>query len=382
MLRKFCLCLLVATLASSAAAQETSALINKALDEQVKLDLNMVLPQAMKAIATQTGVRLEAHPAVWELLPWGRDTNLTVKIENQTLRQALELMTRKLGLTFELRDEHVLIQPVPALQRLARRSTIQELAALDLLAATPLGLKTDRPTLGQVIDAVDAKLVDHKSPVAVENRLMDKVRSDKVVYIPRNATLMGALESLVGQSSATWYPWGQSIVVLTKEDQVRRHLARTVPSLNYRQGQDINQVLLDLQNYAGVPFVFQPGAVQQIPLESRTVKASFENVPLQQVLEMVAASTGLGYVIKDGEVYLWNQATGSAAGGRDPIVGFIQLDNGFQVMLPQSQVPADIRQYLRHKTLKQLDNLRKLMQEEGFKPTTQPAPAPPDNQDL
>src|SRR4051794_39366800 len=83
--------LLIAVLfaSSATAAPDTSALINEALDQPVKLELNTVLPKAMATIGDKTGVRIEADPAVWDLLPWGEQTNLKAKIENQTLRAAL-----------------------------------------------------------------------------------------------------------------------------------------------------------------------------------------------------------------------------------------------------------------------------------------------------
>ena len=73
-------------------AQQTtsSALINQQLDQQVKLNLSGTLPQAMGQIAKLTGVPVEAQAAVWELLPWGKDTAVTATFENQTLRQALD----------------------------------------------------------------------------------------------------------------------------------------------------------------------------------------------------------------------------------------------------------------------------------------------------
>src|SRR3954471_6816769 len=119
--------------ASSASASVTSALINKALDTQQKLELDTTLPQAMTQIGSMTGVRIEADPAVWDLLPWGEQTNITAKIENHTLREALSAITLKLGLEYALTDEAVELRPMPALRRLGRRSTVQELAALDLL---------------------------------------------------------------------------------------------------------------------------------------------------------------------------------------------------------------------------------------------------------
>src|SRR5205823_11529727 len=91
---------------SSALAQnsQTSALISEQLDRPVSLDLNTTLPEAIKVVAKQTGVRIEATPAVWELLPWGDQTNITAKVQNVTLKDVLTAITRKLGLEWNLKD--------------------------------------------------------------------------------------------------------------------------------------------------------------------------------------------------------------------------------------------------------------------------------------
>jgi len=352
----------------------TSALVNKALDEQAKVAVDAVLPRALSKITNETGVKLDVEPVVWDLLPWGRDTIIKATIDNQTLREALTLMTRKLGLTFVLKDEAIEVQPMPALRRLARRSTVQELQALDLLATNTLGLDTDRPTIKQLLEAVDKKLLDLKSPFAIENRTVDSVGQDKQLAVPRNATLMDALEALPKGSDATWYPWGKTLIVVTKEDRVRAQLQRTV-TIRYN-GVDVLQVLMELTARCGVRFDFQPGAIQQVHPDARTIRAIFENASVHQILDAVAGSTGLTYQIKQDTVVITNPAVTGAPGPRDPIVGMIQLDNGVQIMLPTSQVPPDVREYLKFRAKKEIEKLRVRMQEEGFvppTPTTQPA---------
>src|SRR5829696_1392897 len=122
-------------------AQDSSALINEALDKPVKLAINTELPTAMSGIARETGVRIEADRKVWDLLPWGEQTKVTATIENQSLRDALNAIAHKLGLETVLREQAVELRPMPALIRLGRRSTVQELQALDLLSSRPLNLK-------------------------------------------------------------------------------------------------------------------------------------------------------------------------------------------------------------------------------------------------
>ena len=363
--------------AATSLAQDSSALLNQALDQPVKLDLDTSIPEAMTAIAKQTGgVRLEADPAVYDLLPWGQQTNIKAKIENLTLRQALEAITRKLGLTFVLKDEAIELQPMPALRRLGRRSTEEELAALDKLSSTPMGLQTDHPGLKQLVDAVDQKLVDLKLPFAVEYRPGAGVRSDQSVSVPRNATMADALESLAKDTNLTWYPWGKSIVIVPKEDQIRNQLAKTI-TIRYN-GVDITQVLTELSQRAGVRFEMEPGAIRAIPQEFRNIRLQLDNATILQALDSIAGFTGLGYVINAKGVYIWNQSNApAAAAARDPVVGIITVpDLGMQVMIHQSEVSPDLREYLRHKAQKELDKIRQMMKEEGFKPATRPTSGP------
>src|SRR6059036_2004532 len=80
-----------AVLAQSSAS---AALINQQLDKQTKLELKD--PQPLQEVASyitkQTGVPIDVQPEVWDLLPWGRETAVGLKIENQTLREALNVM--------------------------------------------------------------------------------------------------------------------------------------------------------------------------------------------------------------------------------------------------------------------------------------------------
>ena len=385
---RFVAALMLLMMVRAAFAQpQTSALINQQLDKPVSgLELNDVLPNAMRKIAQTTGVRIEATPAVWETLPWGDQTNVTAKFDNITLRDALEAITRKLGMTFVLKDQAIELQPMPALARLGRRSTQQELQALDVLASTPANLGTERPTVRQLIEVVDQRLLETKQPFAIESRPGDNVVQDQPVFVARNASLLDALEALSKDTRATWYPWGKSIVIIPKEDQIRNQLGKV---LNVRYpGTDVVQVLTELSQKAGVAFEIEPGAIQRIPPESRRVKLELYEASITKALEAIAGVTGLGYVVNEHGVYIWNTAyTSTGSGGsRDPILGMIQLDNGMQILVPASQIPADMQEYLRTRTKRELEKIRQMMKEEGFKPSpaaTQPTqPTTKPNEDL
>lgn len=357
-----------------AQAPDTASLINEAMDKQATIELNDVLPNALKKIENQTGVRLRAEAAVYELLPWGTQTNVQAKIENRTLRQALEAITRKLALTFVVRDESVELQPTPPLRRMPRRATSQELATLDYLSITPANLATDRMPLEKLVGLIDQKLVEARQPFAIENRGADAA-ANLPVFVPRNATLSEALESITRDTNQTWYPWGKSIVVLPKQDQIRQQLEKQVTMrLN---GVDVAQVLLDLSRRCGVPFDIQAGAIQNIPPESRNLRLLLDNASIHQAMESIAGVTGLSYSIADKGVMVWNQQQAGRV-PRDPVIGLITLDNGLQVLVPTSQVPPDMREYIQMKTKKELDKIRQMMKDENFKPATRPA----TNEDL
>lgn len=370
MIRKLVILSLICLLAKAVHAQE-SALINKALDEQVKLTLDTTLPQAIKSISDKTGVRIKDDPMIWDLLPWGRDTAVKATFENVTLREALEVITRKLGLTMTLREQAVEIGPMPALKRLGQRSGRDELRALDLLASKPMNLDSDHPTVKHLLEAVDLKLAAEKDvQVAIENRIADVVSQEKTVFVPRNATMMDALESLPKETRATWYPWGKTIVVVSKDEPTRRMLSKPLTIRPGERGMDITSVLTELATRTGVPFEIQPGALAAIPVDARTVRGTMENASAQQILEAIAGATGLQYAIVDEKVLISSSATDPNR--REPNIGFVQLDIGMQVLVPVSQVPADLKEFIRYKTQKELQRMRKMMEEEGFKPSTQP----------
>lgn len=368
-----CGSIFLALIPSAVHAQQTSALINQQLDQPFELTLkDTPLPDALKQIGNATGVRIDPTDSVYNLLPWGEQTTINAKIANQSLRQALDAIARKLGLMFVLKEDYVELRPVPALARLGRRATMQELGVLDTLSATALSSNSDTMKIPALLDTIDQKLVELKSPFAIENRLGDRF-NDRQISLGRNATLISALESISQQTEGTWYPWEKSIVIVPKEEQIRNQLNKTI-SVRW-DSVDIEQVLQELSQRSSVPFSFEAGAVQRVPVEYRKVRLFLQEVPIKQALETLSSVTGLGYSVTEDGVYIWNAAVTSPA-ARDPVMAMIQLGNGMQLLVPQSKIPPDVREYLNQKTNSEIDRLRKQMKDEGFVPTSQPATHP------
>ena len=96
---------------------------------------------------------------------------------------------------------------------------------------------------------------------------------------------MDALQAVAAQTSVTWYPWGQTVVVLPKEQQVRQQLGHTI---NARYADvDVAQVLLELSRRAGVPFDVEPGAYQRVPAAYRKVSLLLDDATVQSALESI-----------------------------------------------------------------------------------------------
>lgn len=359
-------------LASSAFAQSSSALINEALDKPIELSVDTTLPQALKAIEEKTGVPLRATPQVYEMLPWGEQTKLTAKISNQTLRQALTAITGKLGLRFSVGDDAVELRPIPALARLARRVTLEELSAIDELSSRPYTDGGETPTLERIAKNLDKTLQEAHSNFGVENRLNDE-SARQPVRLPRGVNYLEALDELNRQTRATWYPIGKNIVIASKQELNQTLLNR--PLTMRFNGVDVSQVLTELSRRSGVDFEIEPGAVQRIPPESRNVRLVLENVSTKTALENIAGYTGLGFVQREDGVYLWNPAANPVARRPDRVLGIVQLENGLQILLPENELPSDVQQYLKSKKEETIKTLREQMKKEGFKPTatTQPS---------
>ena len=293
----------LAAISIARADSTASALINRELDSQQSLDLHGTLPAAIEQIGNVSGVPVEVDPRVWDLLPWGQQTEVTAKITGHTLRDALTAITQKLGLTWTLTDEVVELRPCAALVRLGRRSTVEELESLDQLRSLPLHETDLNPTVSQLLDAVDAQLQAGKTDIVVENRAPDPADQSRV-HLARNATLADALNAVADQTTATWYPWGHSVVVLGGREQIRTQLGKII-STRF-DGTDVSQVLQDLFHRAGVSFTVDAGAYQRVPAEARSVRLALEDTSVQQALESIGGSTGLSFEVTDRGVHVSN----------------------------------------------------------------------------
>ena len=370
MTRPFLAIFALLAFAGVAPAQTTSALINEAMDKLVNLNLDATLPEAMKAIEDETAVPIRVSRAVYDALPWGDQTKLTARIEQQTLRASMTAIAARLGLQFSIGDEAVELTPMPALVRIGRRSTVDELAAVDLLGRMPMNRADEISSVADAVRGMTQQLTEAQAGFSIEDRVSEAsggfVRASPAMKAFKNQTLLEVLEEMHKQTGATWYPWGRTIVIVPKEDHVRMLLDRPV-TVRFN-GVDVSQVLGELSRRSGVPFIIEPGAVQRISPESRTIKLTLENVSTRQALESVAGFTGLGYVANETGIYVWNPAAATAAGRPvNRVMAVIRQPDGTEIFLSENDLPPDVKAFIEARKARAIADLQAQMKKEGFK---------------
>jgi len=95
----------------------------------------------------------------------------------------------------------------------------------------------------------------------------------------------------------TWRPEGGKVTILTRTRQVEDQLNTRV-TLRYDRIH-LKDALLDLAARAGVLLKMEPGVLAGLPQETvRQFSLSVNNMTICQALEVVAAETGLSYIIE------------------------------------------------------------------------------------
>jgi hypothetical protein len=352
------------------------ATINRLLDEPVGFDLSsQPLPDVLEQITRQTNVPFHVPDQTYQNLPYGRQTPISVSVTATPLRQTIAAIGQRLGLRYRTGDGRVELLPLPALQRIGRRATVEEVGMLDLLGAVRLDLVEDRPTVAQLLEAIDLKLqaIDDAAREAgrtqpgykVETQLDDGVRG-RPVSVARDSTLAVAMEAITQQTSATWYPESDKLVVMPKEKWVLRSLQRPVQIAYDRV--ELQQVLADLERVTGLRFRIAPGALSQVDDRYRQVQMYLEDATAQEALDTLGGVTGLAWEVDPSGVYLWHAAsdTFDTRRPRQPVAGFrntelpvmtVDLGDGRTLLIYESELPREAREALARRRADAIEQL-------------------------
>jgi hypothetical protein len=327
------------TAAMPAGQVDMSALILEALDEPATLNVSGApLGEVFQILQGKTGVRITMSPKAVACLPHGANTAVDSESKGTLpLRELLTQVLRPFGLTFVVRDREIEVVARPAVLRIGRRASWNELETMEMLSA--------RRDFG-------ADLMSR-----IRLRSADPVMRSELEKAIRNIGAGSGEDQLTAAAESlgmTWYLDDQAIVVLSKEDQTRRVLDCLI-SPAYRN-QELDYVIRDLGRMVGIRIEADGDALQSVaPGIRRDFTLMGSHIRLSEALDQIVGISGLRYLI-DGDgilfegterISLKGAAAGRPAAAMDPIVAMINFtaDNGRQVQLliRESDLTPDTR---------------------------------------
>ncbi len=330
------ICLLLPALAPG---DDWRALVEAALDQPTELDIsNCPLTEAFDRIVADTGVRVRVSAETLDLLPYGRETRLNARIRNMPLRDGLTQMTGPLGLRFVVADRGIELVPSDPLVRVGRRATWEEIDTLGWL------FRQDFPAGEEALDGLMSRL---QFPIGEQDAGPTLRSAIQAAGAGRGDEVLTRAAQSLGW---TWYPAGKQIAVVRIVDQQLRQI------VSLRQtGSELMVVLQALGRQAGVSIVCEPGALEGLPPQTRSNFSLYvENQPLGDALQLVAATTGLGYEVTPEAIVFFEPEPAPRAGGpagrpSGPYVGKIALPPGpdgtqVELLIQESDLTPDVNE--------------------------------------
>lgn len=334
--------------APAGAQQDHRSLIEQALTEKTRITLEQVsLRDAIDSITEQTGVDIHMEPAVMAMVPVGPGTIFQhVDIANIPLGEGLDELFAPLGMTYHVADDGVHIVPKEAIRCLGRAPTWDE---LDVLAEL-VRLEPARDTAA--LDTIHDRL-QFRVPVRRPWSILEAAIRD-VGAGPGDTVLDIACENL----GWAWCLSGDYVVITPREQDVVRRLRRPI-SLRVRHA-PLFDAIVAVGDASGVTIRVEPGALGSLDRSlQRNFTLELRNQPAERALEMIAAYTGLGYLIEPDGVLFFNVTRPNSmrsnqaddaprdGGDGDPYVGkvVVPLPDGTSMewLVRYSELPVELR---------------------------------------
>jgi len=354
--------LLTIACAATPALFDTRQLIEQALDEPTRIRLeNIKLADAINEVTRQTGVRIVMPLQAMQLVSDGPNRVIKkVHIEHVPLRHGLTSLLDPLGMTWTVREDGVEVIPKDAVACLGRPPTPNELELLGEVSAAQLSL---------------------------DERALDRLRPRIQFQVPELGDTWGTLKAAVRAVGAgpgdevltaaceklgwAWCLSGERIVVSSAGAQIRARLRQPVSvRMNNRPLLDVLSAVAAPLN---LPIRVEPGALAALPQSvQRNFSLNVTHQSAEQVLDGVAAYTGLGYFVEPQGIVFFHPQAGAPAqrpadsvpspGSADPYVGKIVITLGdgrtFEWLIRRSELPEDLRQMRETAIQETIDALR------------------------
>ncbi len=319
--------LLMLPLFLSTDVHATGPTVAERLDAGLTIRLeDLPIADAFNQLANSAEIKINVAQDAISALPYGDRTKITMVLDDATVRMGLDAVCNQLALTFEASADSVTVKPAPALARIGRAATWDEIDTLTQLHATDWSNA----------DQVKQVLSDRLRFSGIEGDFDTNWKKLKNAINPqREGPIDAALTEGCNASEWTWYPEGNQIVVLPLEDQVARQLERVISIKQY--GAPLANILQELSRLAHVPIEMKGSAATTLPLE---IKDSFtlvaDGISIREAIAQITMAADLDHVIRDDKVILVRSdrvgPPSRRRRGNNAIVGAIRVesqDGGF-----------------------------------------------------
>lgn len=373
------LAVLPAVCAGSALAQ-SDAQLQRALDRRVAIDVaDAPIPEVFRRLTKTTGVEFLIGEEVYAALPYGDQTRLSVKLRNVTLRKALSPMLAPQAMEWTVERGGVRIVPAPALMRMGRRATYDELVVLGKIHSERM-LPTEKA--GSVVEQL------RKATGRQELNLFFHVKADQPAALKRAERQLPCaaaawLDMLCHGQGWTWYLWGDDIMIVDKKAQVQRQLQQQV-TLRYESAELI-AVLLDLARMARVQLTMDPGVMDLVPEQTqKNFNLVMAKATIAQALEVISGATGLKFsthaegIRAEASEALTKRAPGAADAAQRKVPFFIKrsvrLADGstVELLIRPEDLPKEVVEAIEAERARLMQLIA-----QKFRPTTRPATTQP-----
>lgn len=275
--------------------EEMRVVIEQALDQPTTLSIvDSPLPEAIRTIAEETGLGISIGPETLAFLPYGESTRVSVRLESARLRDGIRTLCDQIGMQYAITDTGVALSPSPPLAMLGRPAMWEELGLLaSLMQARWEGTEAEFDSIGQRIRFVELG-DDHANNLKILRRAFIGAGTGSGADLLTHACT---------KLNALWHPWDESIVVISKQAQMRRQLQWPV-SLRY-QDAPLIEVIHGLAQQASLSIKIDPDTAANLPERARHgLSLIAEGATVEEALAQIAMATGLTYEWRDESIVL------------------------------------------------------------------------------
>ena len=372
--------LIFAILISPALGAPSEVSLQKNLDKEIDIKISdKPIEEAFEKLADATGIEFKLDKELFNYLPYGEETSISIGIPNASLREALPAITSTQGLTWQIKEDHILISPTPALKRFGRRATFKELAFLSKLLTTrskPIELLniTPRQFLSKRLKDKSVKIIIPKFLENVHKALNAMTNANQALP----GTLAEWLDMYCESGDLTWYIKNKTIILLSKKAQIQRQLNKKV-DLDM-QGVKLIDILTTLKNKADITMKMTPGVMLLLPAKARNnFSIKVKQSSIEEILQYIQGTTGLifeltttGISVKPSQYLTRNKTINNTnSGSPNYFLQFkLKSQSGAEIImyiLP-GQLPIDVQKELERQRQNYIEDLKKTLRKKARQP--------------